>query len=367
MTSPSSPSPSLKSKIAWGLLIAALLLFAWQFSTALAPFILSLVLAYALKPMVEGLTRRGVPRGVAVSLCVLLALLMLLIMVVLLVPIVSQLVPMLKTQVPGLISRVWAGVQPWLTQLGVDLPSLEEGKAMLAEWLNAHASQWAGAIVSSVFIGGSGLMTLLGFLLMVPMLAFYWLVDWDDIASKAWRQLPPRWRPSVHEVLAECDGVLGQFLRGQVLVMLVMAVFYSAGLGLAGFHLALPIGVFTGLAMCIPYLGFGLGLLLALLSGVLQFSATAGLAYPLIAVAGIYGAGQVLESFFLTPRLVGRRIGLHPLAVIFALLLFGQALGFVGVLIALPLSALLMVLGRRALASYHRSRVFLGPPNPDQG
>lgn len=358
---------SFKSRLAWGLLIAVLVLFVWQFASALAPFVLSLVLAYGLKPAVDGMAKRGVPRALAVSLCVVLALLMVLTLLVLLVPIVSQLVPMLKAQVPDLFSRIWASVQPWLTQLGLELPSLDEGKAMLVEWLNSHASQWAGAIVSSVLIGGSGLMTLLGFLLMVPMLAFYWLMDWEEIVDRAWRLLPPRWRPSVKDVLDECDGVLGQFLRGQVLVMLIMAVFYSAALGVAGFRLALPIGVFTGLAMCIPYLGFGIGLVLAVLSGVLQFSTTSGIAYPLIAVAGIYGAGQVLESFFLTPKLVGSRIGLHPLAVIFALLLFGQALGFVGVLIALPVSALLLVLARRAVNRFRRSRAFLGSAGPEQG
>jgi predicted PurR-regulated permease PerM len=354
-----------KSRLAWGLLIAALVLFIWKFSAVLAPFMLSLVLAYGLKPAVDGMVKRGVPRAGAVALCVLLALLMMLTLLVLLVPIVSQVVPMLKAQVPDLFSNLWVSVQPWLTQLGVELPSLDEGKAMLVEWLNSHASQWAGAIVSSVLIGGGGLMTVLGFLVMVPMLAFYWLMDWDDIVDRTWRLLPPRWRPAVKDVLVDCDGVLGQFLRGQVLVMLIMAVFYSAALGVAGFRLALPIGVFTGLAMCIPYLGFGVGLVLAVLSGVLQFGPT-GIAYPLIAVAVVYGSGQVLESFYLTPRLVGRRIGLHPLAVIFALLLFGQAMGFVGVLIALPLSALLLVLARRALVSYHRSRAFLGSPDPEQ-
>jgi predicted PurR-regulated permease PerM len=359
---------STRLKIIWGLLAAALVLFAWKFAAALAPFIISLILAYGLKPAVDRLTRRRVPRALAVALCVLLALLMVLILLVLVVPIVSQLVPMLKTQVPNLFSRTWTGVLPWLSQLGLELPSLDEAKTLLVDWINAHASQWAGTVLSSALIGGSGLMTLIGFLLMVPMLAFYWLMDWQDIMDRAWHLLPPRWRPDVRDVLTECDGVLGQFLRGQVLVMLILAVYYSVGLGLAGFRLALPIGVFTGLAMCIPYLGFGLGLVLALLAGVLQFSPTSsGMVYPLIAVAVVYGSGQILESFFLTPRLVGERIGLHPLAVILALLLFGQALGFVGVLIALPTSALLLVLGRRALSRYQRSAAFIGAPGADQG
>jgi len=354
-----SLTDSSKSKIAWGLLLAALLLFLWRFAAVLSPFGLSLVLAYVLKPTVESLVKKRVPRVLAVTLCVLLS--------VLLVPIVSQLVPMLKAQTPDLLARTWTGLLPHLAQLGLEVPSLEEGKALLVNWINAHASQWAGTILSSVLIGGSGVMTALGFLLMVPMLAFYWLMDWDEITRRTWHLLPPRWRPAVHGVLTECDGVMGQFLRGQVLVMLILAAYYSVGLGLAGFRLALPIGVFTGLAMCIPYLGFGVGLVLALLAGVLQFSpTTSGAAYPLIAVAVVYGSGQILESFFLTPRLVGSRIGLHPLAVILALLLFGQALGFVGVLIALPASALLIVLGRRALARYQHSTAFLGQPGTER-
>ena len=154
--------------------------------------------------------------------------------------------------------------------------------------------------------------------------------------------------------------MLGQYLRGQLLVMLVMAVFYSVGLSLFGLEMALPIGLFTGLAMFVPYVGFGLGLVLATFAGLLEFSATVGMARAVVMVAVVYGGGQVLEGFFLTPRLVGERIGLHPLAVIFALLAFGQILGFVGVLVALPLSAVLLVAIRRAKSGYLSSRLFKG-------
>jgi len=218
-----SLTDSSKSKIAWGLLLAALLLFLWRFAAVLSPFGLSLVLAYVLKPTVESLVKKRVPRVLAVTLCVLLSLLVVLTLLVLLVPIVSQLVPMLKAQTPDLLARTWTGLLPHLAQLGLEVPSLEEGKALLVNWINAHASQWAGTILSSVLIGGSGVMTALGFLLMVPMLAFYWLMDWDEITRRTWHLLPPRWRPAVHGVLTECDGVMGQFLRGQVLVMLILA------------------------------------------------------------------------------------------------------------------------------------------------
>jgi predicted PurR-regulated permease PerM len=135
---------------------------------------------------------------------------------------------------------------------------------------------------------------------------------------------------------------------------LIMAVFYAAGLALFGLDLAVPIGVFTGLAMFIPYLGFGLGLMLAVLAGLLEFASLKAL----VMVAVVYGIGQVVESLYFTPRLVGERIGLHPLAVIFALLAFGQMFGFVGVLVALPASAVLLVGIRRIKASYMASRLY---------
>jgi predicted PurR-regulated permease PerM len=155
---------------------------------------------------------------------------------------------------------------------------------------------------------------------------------------------------------AEVNHLLAQYLRGQLLVMLVLAVYYSVGLSIAGFDVALPVGILTGLLVFIPYLGFGLGLVLALIAAVLQFTGWQGL----ISVAIIYGAGQVIEGFYLTPRLVGERIGLNPLAVIFALLAFGQLFGFVGVLLALPASAVLMVAFRHLRQHYLRSSFYNG-------
>jgi len=168
--------------------------------------------------------------------------------------------------------------------------------------------------------------------------------------------VPPKIRASFDSFTEEADIVLGQYLRGQLLVMGVLAVYFSVALTLFGFDLAVPVGVFTGLAFFIPYLGFGLGLILAFLAGILQF----GSWYGVLVVAGIYGAGQLVESFYLTPRLVGERIGLHPLAVIFALLAFGQLFGFLGVLIALPTSAVLLVGVRRVRASYLASNLYQG-------
>jgi predicted PurR-regulated permease PerM len=191
---------------------------------------------------------------------------------------------------------------------------------------------------------------------LVPVVLFYLLMDWPALVRRLHHMVPPRSRPAFESFVAECDDVLGQYLRGQLMVMGIMAVFYSVGLALFRFDLAVPVGVFTGLAMFIPYLGFGLGLILALLAAVLQFASL----YGLVAVAVVYGIGQLLESLYLTPKLVGERIGMSPLTVIFALLAFGHLFGFVGVLIALPVSAVLVVAWRRAQESYLASRLYQG-------
>jgi predicted PurR-regulated permease PerM len=198
---------------------------------------------------------------------------------------------------------------------------------------------------------------------LIPVALFYLLSDWDRVVASVVELVPPAWRPRYDAFMHECDEVLGQYLRGQLLVMLALAVFYSVGLGLFGLELALPIGVFTGLAVFVPYLGFGLGLLLALLASLLQFASLKAL----VMVGVVFGTGQWVESFLLTPRLVGERIGLHPLAVIFALLAFGQTLGFIGVLIALPASAVLLVALRRLRQGYLDSALYRPDAHQTEG
>jgi predicted PurR-regulated permease PerM len=185
---------------------------------------------------------------------------------------------------------------------------------------------------------------------------FYLLLDWTRLMLEVQSLIPPRMRESALGFLEECDTMMGQYLRGQLVVMGVLAVYYAAGLALGGFDLALPLGVFTGLAVAIPYVGFGLGMLLSLLAGLLQF----GSVNALLVVAVVFGIGQLFESFVLTPRLVGERIGLSPLAVIFALMAFGQLFGFVGVLVALPASAVAAVAIRRVRHAYVASRLYAG-------
>ncbi len=340
------------SWLALGLVALGLL---WLLAPVLTPFLIGAVLAYALHPAVERLATRGVPRVLAVLFVEVIVLLAFTAVLLLMVPILSKEIPLLREQVPLLAKTLKTSLEPWLAQFGIhvalDVDSLQQ---LALKTLNANFEDWFATIVLSARIGGSMVLTILGTVVLVPVVLFYLLMDWPRLMLRMQEMVPPRLRPGFHGFMSECDAVLGQYLRGQLLVMLVMAAFYSIGLALFGFDLAVPVGVFTGLAMFIPYLGFGLGMLLALLAGVLQFANW----YGLVAVAVVYGFGQMLEGFFLTPRLVGERIGLSPLAVIFALLAFGHLFGFAGVLVALPVSAVLVVAAGRLRGWYVQSPLY---------
>lgn len=353
-------TPTQKRAAAWTAIAVLAVVVLRALGPVLTPFVVAAVLAYALTPVVDRLDDLGggrMPRLAAVVLVELLFIVALLGLVLLIVPVVAKEVPLMRQQLPQLLDRLHDTLSPWLAQFGVqvslDLPSL---RAQLAEYLQANWGEGFGSLWSSLKIGGSLAAALIGNAVLIPVALFYLLLDWKQLVARVVQLVPPRVRPAVDSFTRESDAVLGQYLRGQLLVMLSMAVFYSIGLALFGLDLALPIGVFTGLAMFVPYVGFGLGLLMALLAGLLEFMSVKAI----VMVAVVYGIGQVFESLFLTPRLVGERIGLHPLAVIFALLAFGQLLGFVGVLIALPASAVLLVAIRRVRAGYFASRLYQG-------
>jgi predicted PurR-regulated permease PerM len=350
-------SPAQRQSIAWIALGAAVLAAVALLAPVLTPFLVGAVLAYALHPAVEWLAARRVPRVVAVAVVEIAAIVALLALVFLVVPIVSKELPLIREQIPRLAERLNEGLLPWLKQLGIpvalDIASIKD---FVLKYLNANIEDWLGTVLSSARIGGSIVLAIVGNLILVPVVLFYLLMDWPDLVARARRLVPPRLQPRIDGFMNECDSVLGQYLRGQLLVMLILAVYYSAALAVAGFDLALPVGVFTGLAIFIPYLGVGIGLILALTAGALQFAG----AYGLIAVVVVYGIGQLGEGLFLTPRLVGERIGMNPLMVIFALLAFGHLFGFVGVLIALPLSALVVVAVGRARQLYLESRLYRG-------
>jgi predicted PurR-regulated permease PerM len=350
-------SASQRRNLLWLVVAAVALLLLWLLGPVLTPFVVAAVLAYALHPAVEALAARRMPRLLAVVLVEVLTIVALLALVLLIIPVIAKELPLLKEQIPLLAERANQALVPWLAQFGIHV-SLDAAsiKAFLLKTLDANLEDWMATVLSSARIGGSMLLALVGNAILMPVVLFYLLLDWPHLVERVQSLIPPRLRTSALGFLDECDVILGQYLRGQLLVMAVLALYFTVALAIAGFDLALPLGVFTGLAFFIPYLGFGLGLALALLAGALQF----GSWYGVVAVALIYGVGQVGESLFLTPRLVGERIGLNPLAVIFALLAFGHLFGFLGVLIALPVSAVLVVALQRARRAYLSSRLYLG-------
>jgi predicted PurR-regulated permease PerM len=340
----------------WLLGIAALLAFAWllgSLSPILTPFIAAAIVAYILNPLVLRVCavkwgKQQLPRALASAVVMVLLVVLLVGVVLIVLPVLRTEAALLQTRLPSLIEQANSSWLPWIKQhLGV---SLSLDTANLKSWLTGLSAgdDVVNHALNVVKAGGTALLGFVGTSLLALILAFYLLMDWLEIVARVKKLVPQRWSKLLANIAADCDRVLGQYLRGQLSVMLALCVYYSTALWIAGFDVALPVGVLTGLLIVIPYLGFALGLLLALAAAVLQFAGLSGLLW----VAIIYGFGQILEGFFLTPRWVGASLGLHPAAVIFALLAFGQLMGFAGVLLALPLAAVVVVVGKVALARY---------------
>ncbi len=346
--------------LAWTALAFALALVFWLLGAVLMPFVVAAVLAYALNPLVGGLQMLlagRLPRALAVVLVEVVFLLLCLALLMLVIPILSHELPRIRDQLPQLIERAQATASPVLQSLGVPASwDVQDLKALAIKGFNGLMDDGWAKTFDSVRIGGSAALAVVGNAVLIPVVLFYLLLDWRRFVRHVEALVPLPMGSAYDSFVGECDQVLGQYLRGQLSVMGLLAVYYSVGLWLFGLELALPIGVFTGLAVFVPYVGFGVGLCLALLAGVLQFDPS----HALLVVAVVYGLGQLIEGFVLTPRLVGERIGLHPLHVIFALLAFGQLLGFVGVLVALPVSAVLLVAVRRLRVKYQASAMYRG-------
>jgi len=275
-------------------------------------------------------------------------------LVLILLPVLEREIRALNEQLPALASLLDARLSPLLQQwLGASVHFDVEALRTLA--LEKVGQQDVLSLLLAKFgSGGLAVLQALITLLLIPVVLFYLLLDAPGIKMRLEAGIPRRWHGQTMQILADIDAVLAQFLRGQLTVMVLLAVYYSIALSVAGLDSALPIGILTGLLIFIPYVGFFLGLMLACLVAVLQFASWPAILEVLL----VYGIGQILEGVFLTPRLVGARIGLHPLAVIFALLAFGHIFGFFGVLLALPASAVLLVALRRIRQQYFDSAFY---------
>lgn len=339
----------------WGLVALAVGVLMWALRPVLTPFLLGALIAYMLQPGVEWLTRHRVPRWLAALAMILCFAAMAALLVTLMFAVVQTEGPQLQAKIPVLLANLNAWLQPKLAVLGlgVDL-DLTHLRDLLAGPRHGDDGTYALAIWQYLRSSGNAMLTVVGNVVLVPLVLFYLLYDRHQMFRRMESLVPRRWLARTRAFVIDIDRMLSQYLRGQLLVMVVLAAFYPIALTLAGFEIALPLGLFTGLAVFIPYVGFAVGLALALLAAALQF----GDLYGIGAVAVVYGLGQILENVFLTPRLIGERIGLHPLAVIFALLAFGHLFGFFGVLLALPASAILAAALRELRHRYLASALY---------
>ena len=349
---PQVPRPRKLGPMQYLWIAGAVLVFAallhWL-GPILTPFLIGAVIAYLGSPAVTWGERHRVPRTLGTLIAIVVILLLVLGLVLVLAPLVQAEFGQMLRRLPEMAGQLYSHVAPWLKQtldieLQLDLASIRQ---FVADNM-ASAEALTIKLLSGLKAGGTIVIGVLINLALIPVVAFYLLRDWNAIVERVDELMPRRWLGKVRTMTGEIDGVLAEFVRGQLSVMGVLAVYYMVGLTLAGLQHALPIGILTGLLVFIPYVGFGLGLTLGVLAALLQWSGWPGF----IAVLVVYGIGQLLENYVLVPWLVGDRIGLHPLAVIFALLAFGELFGFAGVLIALPVSAALLVGLRHLRAAY---------------
>ena len=348
--------------------LVALLLCGWllyQLTPILSPFLVGILLAYLGDPLVDRLERWKLSRTWGVVAVFTLFSLLLVLLIVVLVPMLGKQLMHLYQLAPLALDWLQLEALPWLQlQFG-----LEEGfwrfdrvKQAITDNLGS-TTDVVGLILSRATASGLALLAWLGNLLLVPVVGFYLLRDWDLIMTKLRKLLPRRREAVVVGLMQECHEVIGAFLRGQLLVMLALAVVYASGLMLVGLQLGLLIGVLAGLASIVPYMGFVVGIGAAIVAVLFQ----SGLdPYLLLGVAVVFTIGQLLEGMLLTPLLVGDRIGLHPVAVIFAVLAGGQLFCFTGVLLALPIAAVIMVLLRHVHDLYTLSDLYAPAEPPSQ-
>jgi predicted PurR-regulated permease PerM len=351
------PFPRIRLRdLVWIVLALLILWGLYSLSTVLTPFFLAAILAYICQPVAHWLHRHRVPLSLAVIGVMALEALLLTLLVLTVLPLFIKEISQLVRELPALIDRINERVAPWvLDKTGI---SVTMDSQSVMDWVInlVQADGFSGQVLNSLRLGGLGLIGVFATAVLVPVVQFYIMRDWRLIRTRFDALVPRDWHDSVMQFFAEADDALAQYLHGQVLVILVMCVYYTVGLYLTRLEFFLPIGIITGVLVFVPYVGAATGFLLATLAAAMQFPSWTGVLWVWL----VFGIGQALEGNFITPKLVGQRIGLHPVAVIFALLAFGQIFGFPGLLIALPASAVLLVGLRKLRAQYLASPFYNG-------
>lgn len=342
----------------WYLLAISLVIgyLVYLLSPILTPFAIAALLAYLFDPLADKLESWKLSRTTAVVLVFLVIFLLMAAIALLLIPSLEEQISRFISRLPTYLAWLRDNVSPWLKQnLGLKTDIFDA--AELSTLIKSHWNTAGGIaqnILSSVTNSSMVIVNWLMNCLLIPVVAFYLLRDWDILTARISELIPRPYHQTVTRLATDSNSVLSAFLRGQLSVMLALGIIYSVGLWLVGIELSLVIGMGAGIVSFIPYLGTIVGLISGLIAALVQFGDINHIIYVLI----VFGIGQLMEGFILTPWLVGDRIGLHPVAVIFSVLAGGQLFGFVGVLLGLPLAAVIMVLLRYGHQKYMTSPLY---------
>lgn len=349
----------------WFILVLVVCLgwLVYQLAPVITPFAVSAGLAYLGDPLVDRFERLkffrwSLSRTVSVVLVFILMTASLALILLLIIPLLTEQIRHLAQRAPEIFSWLLGTAIPWVqAKLGLEALSLDyESLTEAARSYWKEFSTAALGVLSTVSRGGQAVMTWMMNLVLIPVVTFYLLRDWDHLVESIRLMLPRKVEPAVSQIAREIDEVLSAFIRGQLMVMVALGVIYAIGLWMMGLDLAFIIGLGAGLLSIVPYLGAFLGVIAAVIAAMFQFQD----ALHVVLVLVVFGVGQSLESMVLTPKLVGDRIGLHPVTVIFAVLAGGQLFGFLGILLALPVAAALNVLVRHLNGRYLESSLYQG-------
>jgi predicted PurR-regulated permease PerM len=331
----------------------------WLLRDVLLPFVAGAAIAYFLDPLAGTLQRRAkLSRTVAVTLITIGFVLLVVLAILLIVPTVYRQLIAFIDRIPSYVQKGHDLLGPYLADALEHIPKVDFAQVKEALGFAGTMASAGLAVAGKVLAGGMVLLDILSLLFITPIVTFYLLRDWDELVAQIDSYLPRPQAPIIRRLAREIDAVLAAFVRGQVMVCLVMAAYYAIVLSMIGLEFGLLVGAVSGLITFIPYIGALVAFVLSMGIGLVQFLPNP---WPLAAILGMYAIAQVVEGNVLTPKLVGDKVGLHAVWVIFAMLAGGSLFGFVGVLLALPVAACAGVLVRYALGRYTDSRLYHGP------
>lgn len=325
------------------------------------PFVAGMVIAYFLNPAADRLTQWGIPRGIAATVIVAAFGCLIAVALIFLVPLLLTQAQQFAVALPDEITRLRGLVETWARQrLGTHYPDFAAGLERSSQTIAENMTSLAGFVAGSLWSQGRALFDFLSLLLVTPLVVFYMLIDWHPMLAKIDSWLPRAHAPTIRRLASEVNDAVSAFIRGQGTVCFVLAIYYALALGAMGLRYGLLVGLATGLMSFVPFVGWALGLIAATTIAVVQFWPDA---VPILTVVGIFAGAQVLDAGFLSPNIVGSKIGLHPVWLIFSLFVFSYLFGFVGVLVAVPIAAAVGVLVRFALRIYLASPLYSGIPS----